>query len=457
MRPASRPSAGTPRLRRPLPGLPGLPGRHTRPERNREHHQHRAHCKNREHHRKCEHQQNHRNHQRARGRARPEVSLVVKATAAAAVAWWVAQALPGHDVPYYAPLAALLGVYPTVLLSLREAARFTLGFLAGAAVGLPVALLLDPGVWGVVVVVPVALLVASRPGLAGQYLHVPFVALFLLTFGEDDPVGFAGSRLVDVLIGVVLGLLANALWPPAPREHAPVYPAWRLADRTSHLLREVAREVERQEPASPSAASRSSLAVHQAVLDLAEAEALQSESRRFNPRTRALRSRRAPHLRSATEALYGGAEQARVVAREIRRNPIHAERLCSEGFVDRLTAALRQAAGLVDQWGQTGDAPPPEQVDEALAAYRGLREAATADVSDRRAGGERLQLVETQLSALVLQLLAELVPERASRITPEQLGLRRAAPGEPSGPAAHGPAAGEPPKPSRPAGPPPAG
>src|SRR5580692_9343998 len=49
-----------------------------------------------------------------------QVRLAVKAAIAAVGAWALARYAVGPPDPYFAPLAALLGVYPTVARSLRE-------------------------------------------------------------------------------------------------------------------------------------------------------------------------------------------------------------------------------------------------------------------------------------------------------------------------------------------------
>jgi len=63
--------------------------------------------------------------------------------------------------PYFAPLAALLGVYPTVARSLREGVLCVAGFLLGAALAIPAGMLLGPGIAGIAVVVIAGVLVSG--------------------------------------------------------------------------------------------------------------------------------------------------------------------------------------------------------------------------------------------------------------------------------------------------------
>src|SRR5580704_16452502 len=68
--------------------------------------------------------------------------LAVKGAIAAVVAWVLAKYAAGQADPYFAPLAALLGVYPTVARSLRESLQYIAEFVLGAALAVPVGLLL---------------------------------------------------------------------------------------------------------------------------------------------------------------------------------------------------------------------------------------------------------------------------------------------------------------------------
>ena len=90
-----------------------------------------------------------------------QVRLAVKGAIAAVVAWALARYAVGQPDPYFAPLAALLGVYPTVARSLREGVRYVAGVLLGAALAIPVGMLLGPGIAGIAVVVIAGVLVSG--------------------------------------------------------------------------------------------------------------------------------------------------------------------------------------------------------------------------------------------------------------------------------------------------------
>jgi uncharacterized membrane protein YgaE (UPF0421/DUF939 family) len=153
-----------------------------------------------------------------------QVRLAVKGAIAAVGAWALAKYAIGQPDPYFAPLAALLGVYPTVARSLREGVQYVAGFLLGAALAIPVGVVLGPGIAGIAVVVIAGVLVSGWDRLGDQSAQVTLTALFALLLGGHQPVSYISHRLVDVGIGVATGLAVNVLlFPPLqlrPAEHA---------------------------------------------------------------------------------------------------------------------------------------------------------------------------------------------------------------------------------------------
>jgi uncharacterized membrane protein YccC len=153
-----------------------------------------------------------------------QVRLAVKGAIAAVGAWALARYAIGQPDPYFAPLAALLGVYTTVARSLREGVQYVAGFLLGAALAIPAGMLLGPGIAGIAVVVIAGVLVSGWHRLGDQSAQVTLTALFALLLGGHQPVYYVTHRMVDLGIGVVTGLAVNVLvFPPLqlrPAEHA---------------------------------------------------------------------------------------------------------------------------------------------------------------------------------------------------------------------------------------------
>jgi uncharacterized membrane protein YccC len=153
-----------------------------------------------------------------------QARLAVKAAIAAVGAWALARYAVGQPGPYFAPLAALLGVYPTVARSLHQGIRYVAGFLLGAALAIPAGLLLGPGMAAIAIVVIGGVLIGGWQRLGDQGAQVTFTALFVLLLGGHQPFHYITHRMIDVGIGVAAGLAVNVLvFPPLqlrPAEHA---------------------------------------------------------------------------------------------------------------------------------------------------------------------------------------------------------------------------------------------
>ncbi|MFB4314150.1 FUSC family protein [Actinomadura sp. 21ATH] len=167
------------------------------------------------------------------------LEITVKAVAASVLAWLAARHLLGHPQPYFAPLAALLGVYPTMVRSLRESLGYAAGFLAGGLLAIPVGLLIGPNALGIAAVLVVALVVAQWRWFGDQASQVAFTALFALLVGGHEVVSYVLPRLADVAVGLAAGLTISAVVFPPVRlrraEHALLELRDDLADATERI------------------------------------------------------------------------------------------------------------------------------------------------------------------------------------------------------------------------------
>ena len=145
------------------------------------------------------------------------VLLALKAALAAGIAWWVAQLVPGvaSHYPYYAPLGALVCMYPTVAGSARTGIQTLIGLGAGILLAFPVILLGHPTSLTVGIVVVLGVLLAGLPRLGAGRDWIPMAALFVLLLGGDDADGYSLGYSLQMLVGVGVGLSVNALvFPP---------------------------------------------------------------------------------------------------------------------------------------------------------------------------------------------------------------------------------------------------
>src|SRR6202046_1803381 len=147
---------------------------------------------------------------------RQQLFLAAKTAIAAGLAWAAALAADPHRRPYFAPLAVLLVVQPTVYDSLSRAFQRVAGVVVGVAAALTVSHWLAPDAWSIGVIIFVGLLLgwAVRLGPQGA-VQVPVSALLVFLVGRATP-GYGGERIVDTLIGAGVAVIAVMLSPSAP-------------------------------------------------------------------------------------------------------------------------------------------------------------------------------------------------------------------------------------------------
>ena len=145
------------------------------------------------------------------------LQLALKAALAVGIAWTIAPLVPGvaSQYPYYAPLGALVSMYPTISGSARAGFQTLIGLATGIGLALIALLFGGPTVWTIALIVGVGVLLAGIPRLGAGRDYLPVAALFVLVLGGDDPDGYSYGYGVQMCVGVLVGLLVNAVvFPP---------------------------------------------------------------------------------------------------------------------------------------------------------------------------------------------------------------------------------------------------
>src|SRR5580704_694383 len=148
--------------------------------------------------------------------SRTQILLATKAAVAAGIAWAVALLADPHSRPYFAPLAAILIVQPTVYDSLSRAFQRVAGVVLGVAAALAVSHFLTPSGWSIAIIVFAGLLLGWSLRLGPQgVVQVPVSALLVFAVGSATP-DYGGRRVVETLIGSAIAVLAVLVSPSAP-------------------------------------------------------------------------------------------------------------------------------------------------------------------------------------------------------------------------------------------------
>jgi hypothetical protein len=147
---------------------------------------------------------------------RQQVFLAAKTAIVAGLAWVAALAADPHSRPYFAPVAVLLVVQPTVYDSLSRAFQRVAGVVVGVAAALAVSHFLAPSAWSIGIIIFAGLLLGWIVRLGPQgAVQVPVSALLVFLVGRVTP-GYGGERIADTLIGAAVAVIAVLLSPSAP-------------------------------------------------------------------------------------------------------------------------------------------------------------------------------------------------------------------------------------------------
>jgi uncharacterized membrane protein YccC len=329
------------------------------------------------------------------------VRVAAKCALAAMAAWALARYAAGQQDPYFAPLAALLGVSPTVARSVREGLQYVAGFVLGAVLSIPIALVLGPSIAGIAVVVLAGVVIGSWRRLGGQSTQVTFTALFVLLIGGYQPLHYLTPRLIDVGIGVVIGLAVNALvFPPLqlrPAEHA----VRQWGDDVASALDDLADAAAgRYSPGSwPRHDRQLSGAAEQARAAVGNAR----ESLRWNPRARVERAVPRPDG-AVLDSLEELTARTRAVARVLLDTAAADEPpSLPASFGESYAAMLRTLTGPVRQLADLRSAPPDR---DELAAASGYQDHLQRQAAQLASGKERN--AARHLADLSRQLISEL-------------------------------------------------
>ena len=246
---------------------------------------------------------------------RQQVFLAAKTAIAAGLAWVAASAADPHSRPYFAPLAVILVVQPTVYDSLSRAFQRVAGVVAGVAAALAVSQFLAPSAWSIGIIIFMSLLLgwAARLGPQGT-VQVPVSALLVFLIGRATP-GYGGERIVETLIGAGVAVIAVLLTPSAPGPDAVMSRALAPLRRCAEILRAVSMGI--GSPWTPDQAASWRLDALTLIDTIATARR-EYQSDRLSTRWNARARRERAALGRADEALLSG-ERIAICTRSMAR------------------------------------------------------------------------------------------------------------------------------------------
>lgn len=231
---------------------------------------------------------------------------VAKGVLAGTLAWWLSKDVLDSQLPFLAPWTALLTVHATVHRSLSRGVQSTIASSVGVLVSFAIGDLLGVSVWTFALALLVGLLGARITWIKDEGIAIATTAIFVLGSGFGDQQPLLLDRIVEVALGVAVGVAVNLLvTPPLRHQQASRY-VDSINRRMGDVLRDMADEFETSWDTDRAEAWFQETQSMSEELDSAwRTVRFARESEKMNPRTRLTvlsRTRRGPS--HAAEASY---------------------------------------------------------------------------------------------------------------------------------------------------------
>ncbi|RAJ67117.1 aromatic acid exporter family member 1 [Streptomyces sp. Amel2xB2] len=223
----------------------------------------------------------------ARRRDDPVVVQTLRSTAAAVLSYLAALWLSNAQDPLLAPLTTLLTVQVTLYATLTRGIRRVNAVVAGVLVAVGFSNLVGLSWWSLGVLILASLTVGHLVRVNEFVPEVAISAMLVLGVSVTRVAETALDRVLETLIGAVVGLLFNVLFVPPVWTRSATEAIQDLAGRLRHLIRLVGEELGDHTPVEDAAARlqearRLDHDIVQVDASLKQAE----ESLKLNPRVK---------------------------------------------------------------------------------------------------------------------------------------------------------------------------
>ncbi|KUM33067.1 hypothetical protein AR539_13870 [Arthrobacter sp. EPSL27] len=344
----------------------------------------------------------------------PRLQLALKAGLAAGIAFAIAPYMPGSaaNYPYYAPLGALVAMYEHVAGSVRQGVQALAGLAVGVGLAFVLFILGSPSPLTVGVVMAFGVILAGIPKIGAGRDWIPTAALLVLLVGGHDPDQFSFGYLLQMGVGVSVGILVNLLVFPPLHFRAAELSIAELRLALAEQLWDMAKALKESWPPEHEDWAKRSDSLEASARSVRLAVEKADASRRANPRRRL-------HPRDI--------EQDYRDLRDLERVTFHVQdvtQVLSDVIWAKDTPFVvpdEFAAPLADAMASVGDVlraveeeSPEKQVEQIKAADAGVREL-TVRVGAEEAATDAPSAVESILLSLhrVLRVAKSAAADRA--------------------------------------------
>lgn len=143
---------------------------------------------------------------------------IAKGVLAGTAAWWLSKYALSSQMPFLAPWTALLTVHLTVYRSVSHGLQTMVASTLGVALSFVIGAWLGVGVGTFALALGVGMLVAMVPWIRDEGIAVATTAIFVLGAGFGAQAPLLLDRILEVGLGVVVGVAVNLLVIPPLRD-----------------------------------------------------------------------------------------------------------------------------------------------------------------------------------------------------------------------------------------------
>lgn len=139
--------------------------------------------------------------------------LSARTAVAAGAAWVVAQAVEPQGRPYFAPIAVVIIVRPTIHDSFSQALQRVTGVILGVAAALVASHFLSPGGWSIGLIVFGGLLLGRLLDLGSQGVSQICISALLVFLVGHVATDYGSDRIIETGIGAAVAVVAVLVVP----------------------------------------------------------------------------------------------------------------------------------------------------------------------------------------------------------------------------------------------------
>jgi hypothetical protein len=173
---------------------------------------------------------------RIRRRGRAAVFRALRLTGAAVASYVVARSFSPHTEPLLAPLTALLVVQVTLFSTLTSGIERVISVMAGVLLAVGFASVVGVTWWSLGLLISISIIIGQLLRLGPNLLEVPISAMLVLGVGGSGASTAAFGRIGETVVGAVVGVVVNLLFPPAVRSIDAGAAVEQFADQLGALL-----------------------------------------------------------------------------------------------------------------------------------------------------------------------------------------------------------------------------